>query len=500
MQLLITYVPGISQPDIGGNPLASAALGGHIPALQFLLQHGAHPQNMRGTPFSSEHAFCPLRDAILHRARSPEVIQFMVDQGICWEGWSKALAAACTCGDAQLVQLLLSKAWEEPPPPGHPAGHIWCNLYSAARHRNTSVMRVLLEAGMHPANIAAAFCESAARGNVEGLALLHQYGAQIDCVDRSSRYARTALQSALSCKRTAAVQWLLQKKATVTTSALCAAVLRGAPSQVKLLMSHGACDPDSRAIAIAAQMGLADMVQVLLDARLSAAPHQAAAAAAVEVPMCAAASCGQVKMVRSLLNYLSAASATAASQRVTGPGAADRGSTRGHSAGNQASSSCSSSTSTPSVPQVLHRAMEAAAAGQRYCLVHSHLEQYDDRKQCQHGCQWREVARGFQQLSNHGESDDDDYDEDDDRPPRQPRKEFQKVTELLIAAGADPTYDGCRFLLRAIEVNNTTMIDTLLPLCAQHPAVVSGAALHWAIQAGSLHGVLQLRALKKTGQ
>jgi hypothetical protein len=127
--------------------------------------------------------------------------------------------------------------------------------------------------------------------------------------------------------------------------------------------------------------------------------------------------------------------------------------------------------------------MEAAAAGQQYCCDHSHLETIERRKGCRGRCYWR--GAGFYYGSGWGVKEAEGEEAKDN---------FKAVVELLVAAGADLTYDDCRILLRAIECSHSEAIDVLLPLCAQHPAVVSGAALLLAIKIGSPYALIQLRA------
>jgi ankyrin repeat protein len=545
MQLLISSIPAVREPGTEGNPLSSAALGGHIPALQFLLQQGAHPQNMHGTPFSSPHALCPLQGAS-YRKQPYEVMRFLCDHGIRWGGWLNALVAASRKGDVQVVQLLLSTA---------PEGRWWgtrypdedlcdCPLYNAAQHKHTAVMKLLLQTGawMPTCCITGAFRASIDQGNVGGLALLRQHGAQVDGSQRRSLYESTQLKSAIHRRHTAVVKWLLDNGATAGLLDLCAAVEYGAAGAVKLLLRHGVRDHENQALFMASCNGLASIVPALLDAPLPAAPQHAAAekAARMDIAMCAAASWGQVNVVRFLLKYLSAPPAPAAATHpVTGPGAgasgtaaAARGSAHtGGAAGERRSDGRShgenlthqnkrgyreevsrtgeagagagvqgaggqpgASNPTPpdagSVLQMLQRAMEAAAAGREYCRAHTHLLRPEDGY-CQGAVCWaRDQLPHYYYCEVKISEEHPDW--DDNYIPLE--KALSEISELLITAGVDPAYDGCRFLLRAIVSRNSHMVDILLPLCTHYPAVFSGTALKLATQFQNQYAVQQLEA------
>jgi ankyrin repeat protein len=497
MQLLVTSVPGISAPHIGPNPLSSAAIGGHIPALQFLLQQGAHPNNKAGTPFSYCSAYCPMAAAVSSN-RSAELIQFLLEQGIHWERLSTALGCAAAGGNVQVVQLLLSRY------PELTRSSKCCALKNAASHGNTAVMRLLLEAGKRmPRNsIAHAFNASAQAGNVQGLALLRQHGADVNCTVGGWREPKTPIQHALLYNHAAAVQWLLDNGATAEQWHLQEAIECGAADAARQLVQHGVRDEQNKALRTAARKGFTDVVELLLDAPLPAAQEEAAAVRAerMDVAFCAASSHGQAEAVRSLLERLPPASSPGAAQSTSGTGAvaaraAAAGATdinpEGDCSTDEQSSDtdkgCASSKGARDHPsgsnltqvqaggrnELLHRAMEAAATGADYCPDHSHLGTHQQRQAACSSYKCSEIDAGLNAPSE--------------------SSSFGEVTGLLVAAGVDPTYDDCRFLKRAIQRHNSHMIDALLPLCSQHPAVVSGAALLQAVKAGFEYAMERLQ-------
>jgi ankyrin repeat protein len=524
MQLLITSVPGISEPGIGYNPLTSAAAGGHIPALQFLLQQGAHPKNQHGTPFSytphlfsSASATCPLTAAVTSN-RSVELIQFLLAQDVHWGGLSKALEEAAAAGNVQVVQLLLSNDANSDP---------YCYaLYAAAKNKHTAVMRTLLQTGtgVSPKRVNSAFSGSAEVGDVEGLALLHQHGAEVNCTDGSTWHPKAPIQHASENNHAAAVQWLLDHGATTELSHLLEALQCGAADAAKQLVRHGVRDDCNTALLAAARRGFTDVVNLLLDAHLPEAHQEAARAtvARLDVALCAASSFGRAAVVRSLLERLPAAFPPAASQLAgtSEEAAAAAAAASGLISGADCSTDEESSDGDPeqwdepwplwsaedmenfdsgiteaeaqhrgssptpkqtgSRHRLLHRAMEAAAAGADYCPDHSHLGTFKQRvMECSKDkCLWRSAGLN-------------------DNLERHLGSNFAETIRLLVAAGVDPTYDDCRFLKRAAERDNCDMIDALLPLCAEHPAVVSGAVLLRAIKNGCLSAMYKLQSHSK---
>jgi hypothetical protein len=54
LQFLIDSCPDASSPGLDGSPMCCAAEGGHVAAMQLLMQHGADVNNAKGTPWSGE--------------------------------------------------------------------------------------------------------------------------------------------------------------------------------------------------------------------------------------------------------------------------------------------------------------------------------------------------------------------------------------------------------------------------------------------------------------
>jgi ankyrin repeat protein len=289
MQHLLNSVPGIREPGIGYNPLTAAAWGGHIPALQFLLQQGAHPSNQRGTPFSKSPTPCPVRAAAANN-RSAKLMQFLLTNGICWCSWealSRALEDAAAAGNVQVVQLLLDHLPDQVPEARFSSRGA---LYSAARKKHTAVMRALLEAGLDlpHSSINGALIASAEVGDVQGLALLKQHGADVNCMDREVCPPRTPILQAIRKNHAATVQWLLDNGATTEPSHQHEAIHSLATGALRRLIQHehNVRMQQNKALFRAARRGFTDVLPMQLDAHLPPAPQEAAAVKARRCIVC----------------------------------------------------------------------------------------------------------------------------------------------------------------------------------------------------------------------
>jgi ankyrin repeat protein len=368
IQLLILYAPGVKQPGLGPNPLVSAALGGHLHVMRFLL---------RGKGIGSVYGYQHCEWSSPDNRPSPceaaatggsvEALQLLLANGYSWqpEQWVKALEGAARNGHVPVIKMLLGAA---------ASGAVWVEphqyrtaLWEAAGHGRAEAVQLLLKdvanpeelvgsasggslsrSALHAASAAGssdvvqiilqrckrrrdldchtAFRLAAGSGCVPVLELLDGKGG-VNVGDEE--YGKNApLEAAIRSRNINVVTWLLEQGAKANQQALLDALEARCQPILALLLEHGVEDVGDRALYVAAQLGDIHSVEWLLSA--AHGKQQQAGTQAVstrmEVALCGAASRGRVKLGEWLLKRAAAAaaaaSATAAAAATTGAGQA----------------------------------------------------------------------------------------------------------------------------------------------------------------------------------
>jgi uncharacterized protein len=189
-----------------------------------------------------------------------------------------ALMIACSlgCCDAP-VQLLLQHGADPCMRCFDAAGNFYAVLQNAALHGSVSKCQLLLDAGaartLDQQNVqgwTAIHC-AASEGNVEVVKLLHESGAKLNIIDKSS-----CSLLHLAAQYPAVLHYVLQNSSINVNAvnehsctALTLAAVTGVSASVRLLLQHGA-DPSIRdchsrcAATFAADTGFTEVMEVLL--------------------------------------------------------------------------------------------------------------------------------------------------------------------------------------------------------------------------------------------
>jgi ankyrin repeat protein len=156
LQLLITARPDASDPQLRGtSPMCAAAEGGHVAAMQLLVQHGADVHNSRGSPWSSATAVSYLPAFAAAMWGKLEAVRWLHEQGVTDAEAGRALVAAARGGHVPVTQYLLQCGAS-------------LNVYgpdalkAALKGGHVEVVCLLLEAGT-PTDDAASFIQAAQR-------------------------------------------------------------------------------------------------------------------------------------------------------------------------------------------------------------------------------------------------------------------------------------------------------------------------------------------------
>jgi hypothetical protein len=155
MQVLIVSRPDASNPDLSGSPMSEAAVFGHLPAMQLLVQHGADVHNSRAMSWSSTVVASDIyASASVYGQLS--TFRWLHAQGMTVDEVGRALVVAAGMGHVPIIHYLMQECGANVSLYGPEA------LRLALQHGRWGVVCLLLEAGT-PTDDGAAFMQAAQR-------------------------------------------------------------------------------------------------------------------------------------------------------------------------------------------------------------------------------------------------------------------------------------------------------------------------------------------------
>jgi ankyrin repeat protein len=110
MQLLMSSRPDTSSLESATSPMCRAAYGGHISAMQLLVQHGAGIHNNSGEPWSGEAHNCRWDGHPLEHAAGEgryEAVKWLLQHSLTGDVLGEALKGAAGGGHLEVMRLLL---------------------------------------------------------------------------------------------------------------------------------------------------------------------------------------------------------------------------------------------------------------------------------------------------------------------------------------------------------------------------------------------------------
>jgi ankyrin repeat protein len=307
LQLIESWgVPGSEQVIIALTPLGSAAKGGDLATVRYLIDKALQAPG----PWKDARV---ISDVVVSCNGSYEILQHLMERQLQWAdwNWTRALTSAAEGGDVRSVQLLLPKL-----PPCVRSGDPFRNegthpLQSAASKGHVEVMQLLRDEGMWSERRRDdALMDAAETGQVSAMKLLVQWGASINGTYKVWGCGGP-LGESISRGHLPAVQWLLEQGAAISNLALvsavrCSHIPAGAILLLcRILLQHGAQDPHGHALFEAARCGYEEVVQLLLNPGSDAPQTPNEHRFRWEVALCGAASMGRVEVVRDLLQVQS---------------------------------------------------------------------------------------------------------------------------------------------------------------------------------------------------